>query len=67
MYMFALGYDVQSKPNGAVMVEGIEERPVNPGEFVSFKKYYAMMISDLFTMKGRREISLLISTSTVLS
>ena len=41
-YMFALGYDVRSKANGAVMVEGIDGRPINPGEFVSFKTYHSM-------------------------
>ena len=41
-YMFVLGCDVRSKQNGAMIVERIEGRPINPGEFVSFKTYYSM-------------------------
>ncbi len=52
-YMFALGYDVWSKPNGAMMVEGIEGRPVNPGEFISFKMYYLFNVEVQISQRGR--------------
>ena len=40
-YMAGLGYKVSSRPNGGVIVEGINGKPINRTEFVCFATYFS--------------------------
>jgi hypothetical protein len=53
-YMARLGYDVSCKPNGAIVVDGIDGKVVDPGEYVSLQTYFSKWKSDYPQLKVSR-------------
>ena len=54
--MAGLGYKVSSRPNGGVIVEGINGKPIDRTEFVSFVTYFRKWKSEYPQLKVSRPV-----------
>lgn len=55
-YMAKMGYKVSCRPNGGIIVEGIDGKPINRDEFVSFATYCRKWKSDYPQLKVSRPV-----------